>query len=86
MIVSHYDADHLNGLVGALNTMTTDVVYAPDYACDTRVCNSFHNEIVEQNIELIHPKPKKIPLNLKRRQSLFYLRKIIPILKIMIIL
>lgn len=58
MIVSHYDADHLNGLVGALNTMTTDVVYAPDYACDTRVCNSFHNEIVEQNIELIHPKPK----------------------------
>lgn len=55
MIASHYDADHINGLVGALNTVQVDQVYAPDYSCTTRVCNSFDRLIDEKNLKLIHP-------------------------------
>ena len=31
MIASHYDADHLNGLVGALHAFDTETIIAPDY-------------------------------------------------------
>lgn len=54
MIASHYDADHLNGLVGALNTIKTDHVYAPDYTTETRVFKSFESIIKEKGIKLTH--------------------------------
>lgn len=55
VIASHYDADHLNGVVGALNVFPTDKVLAPDYEADSRVYQSFINIINEKQIPLIHP-------------------------------
>lgn len=57
VIASHYDADHLNGVVGALNVYETEKVLAPDYETDTRVFQSFQSVIREKDIPLIHPKP-----------------------------
>ena len=43
MIASHYDADHINGLVGALNTTSVKQVFAPEYTTDTKVFQSFRD-------------------------------------------
>lgn len=41
MIASHYDEDHLAGLIGCLNVFQTDVLIGPDYTTDTEIYNSF---------------------------------------------
>lgn len=55
MIASHYDADHLNGLVGALNTTSVKQVFAPEYTTDTRVFQSFQSTIAEKAIPKEQP-------------------------------
>lgn len=57
VIASHYDADHLNGVVGALNAFQVSQVLAPDYETDTKVFQSFQSVIKEKNIPLSHPAP-----------------------------
>ena len=55
VIASHYDADHLNGVVGALHAFSCGQVLAPDYVTDTRVYESFERVIKEQDIALAYP-------------------------------
>lgn len=55
VIASHYDADHLNGVVGALNAFPADMVLAPNYTTDTKVFQSFLRVTEEKNIPVIHP-------------------------------
>lgn len=55
VIASHYDADHLNGIVGALNVFDVETVIAPDYTTDTRVYESFTEILPEKSIELTYP-------------------------------
>ena len=55
VVASHYDADHINGIVGALNVFECDMVLAPDYVTDTRVYQSFCNVISEKDIALVYP-------------------------------
>lgn len=55
VIASHYDADHLNGIVGALNVFPCKLVLAPDYTADSRVYTSFLDVIEERDIELAYP-------------------------------
>lgn len=55
VIASHYDSDHLNGVVGALNVFSTKQVFAPEYTTDTRVFNSFTSIVKTRKI------PKKQP-------------------------
>lgn len=55
VLVSHYDADHLNGIVGALNAFSCDMVLAPDYVTDSRVYESFYSVVDEKDIELVYP-------------------------------
>lgn len=50
MIATHYDADHLNGLVGVLNVFSVKQVFDANYATDTRVFNSFKTYIKDHNI------------------------------------
>lgn len=57
VIASHYDADHLNGVVGALNVYQADEVLAPDYETDTKVFQSFQSVVKEKGIPLVHPNP-----------------------------
>ena len=56
VVVSHYDADHLNGVVGVLNAFECDQVLAPDYETDTKVYQSYLKVIEEKNIPVEYPK------------------------------
>ena len=56
VIASHYDADHLNGVVGALNVFPAKQVFSPDYTADTRVFNSFQSVINTKSISRNQPK------------------------------
>lgn len=56
VIVSHYDADHLNGVVGVLNAFECKQVLAPDYKTDTKVYQSYLKVIEEKNIPVEHPR------------------------------
>ncbi len=56
VIVSHYDSDHLHGVVGALNAFKTDYVIAPKYEEDTRVYESFVQVVKQKKITKIKPK------------------------------
>lgn len=55
MIASHYDADHINGLVGALNTTTVKQVFGPEYTTDTRVFNSLIDTVASKSIPKEQP-------------------------------
>lgn len=55
VVVSHYDADHLNGIVGALNVFEVSNVIAPDYTTDTRVFESFQEIASEKGLDIILP-------------------------------
>ncbi|NCB00122.1 MAG: MBL fold metallo-hydrolase [Clostridia bacterium] len=55
MIASHYDDDHLNGLVGILHTFPVRQVYDAGYATDTRVYHSFKTFIQDQAIPVSVP-------------------------------
>lgn len=56
IIATHYDADHLNGVVDTLESYDTDVVIAPDYTAESKVYKSFVNLIDEKNINITYPK------------------------------
>lgn len=55
VIASHYDADHLNGIVGALHVFPCKLVLGPDDTADSRVYDSFLNVLEEKDIELVYP-------------------------------
>ncbi len=55
VIVTHYDADHLNGVVGALNVYDADVLFAPDYEADSKIYASFKELIKKKGIEPLNP-------------------------------
>ncbi len=41
MVASHYDSDHIAGLVGILKTSLVDKILLPDYTADSRTYQSF---------------------------------------------
>lgn len=55
MIASHYDADHLNGLVGALHAFDTETIIAPDYEHNSKIYTSFYNTLSEEGKEVTYP-------------------------------
>lgn len=55
VIASHYDADHLNGVVGALHVFPCKLVLGPDDTADSRVYDSFLDVIAEEDVELVYP-------------------------------
>ena len=55
VIATHYDADHLNGVVGALNVFDVENVICPEYTTTTRVYNSFISIIDNKKIKRIQP-------------------------------
>lgn len=57
VIASHYDADHLNGLVGALNHFEVNRLFGPDYSTDSRVYQSFSAKANELQLEVEAPEP-----------------------------
>lgn len=59
MIATHYDGDHLNGLVGVLHAFPVLQVYSANYLTDTRVFNSFKSIIQEKQIPESFPEMKQ---------------------------
>ncbi|MBQ9269751.1 MAG: MBL fold metallo-hydrolase [Oscillospiraceae bacterium] len=57
MIASHYDEDHISGLVGVLSAFEVGHVLAPDYEVDTKIFRSFHDKIRECGLEPDSPNP-----------------------------
>ena len=63
LVASHYDADHINGLVGALNVFNTAQILGPDYETETKIYGSFINKVKELEKEINHPTPgERYPL------------------------
>lgn len=55
VVVSHYDDDHLNGVVGALHAFDCETVIAPDYETDTKIYDSFLSVLAEDDLTPIYP-------------------------------
>ncbi|MCI9079134.1 MAG: MBL fold metallo-hydrolase [Lachnospiraceae bacterium] len=55
IIATHYDADHLNGVVGALDNYDADIVIAPDYKAESKIYNSFTSLLKEKGIKITYP-------------------------------
>lgn len=55
VIASHYDSDHLNGLIGALHVFTVDTVLGPDYVHTSRTYDSFLQAVDGAGLTVIHP-------------------------------
>ncbi len=55
MFVSHYDEDHIAGLVGVLNRIAVRIVIDLDYTADTKIYDSFKAKLVSNGAEEIHP-------------------------------
>lgn len=56
MIVSHYDEDHISGLIGILNTTKVKQVLTPDYSADTDIYKSFRTKLEKSGAKETHPK------------------------------
>lgn len=55
MFVSHYDADHISGLIGVLNTTKVNTVVCPDYTADTKIYGSFMTKLAASGARTVHP-------------------------------
>lgn len=55
VIPSHYDADHLNGIVGVLNTIDVKKILSPDYETDTNIYKSYLSAIKKNGYQEHHP-------------------------------
>ena len=55
VIASHYDSDHISGIVGVLNTIPVESIFGPTYEADTRTYYSLMNKVKENGLEMIMP-------------------------------
>ena len=55
LFVSHYDEDHINGLVGVLNTTEVDTAVTPDYRADSKIYTSFQKMLKQNGAKTVHP-------------------------------
>ena len=55
LVVSHYDSDHLAGIIGVLQEFQVDTVLSPDYTTDTKLYQSYLAALEKANLQEIHP-------------------------------
>lgn len=55
LISSHYDADHVSGLIGCLYAFDVKQVIGSDYVHDSKLYTSFHNAVEKEGIEIEYP-------------------------------
>lgn len=56
VVATHYDADHLGGIVGVLKNFECKQVLAADYQMTTKLYREFLDIVDEKDIEVIYPK------------------------------
>ena len=59
VIASHYDSDHLSGIVGVVNVFSINTLIAPDYETDTPIYDSFLTAAAEKNLPITYPVPNE---------------------------
>ncbi len=57
LAASHFDEDHIAGLVGVLYNFTVDTVLEPDYTADTGIYNSYQKAKNEAGLTGVNPSP-----------------------------
>lgn len=55
ILLSHYDKDHLNGVVGVLNAFDCEEIIAPDYEADSKIYTSYKKAVKRKGYEVIYP-------------------------------
>lgn len=55
LVASHYDSDHIAGLVGVLNTTPVETALTPDYVADTKIYSSFETKLSANGASDVHP-------------------------------
>lgn len=55
MISSHYDSDHVSGLIGCLNAFEVKNVIGSDYEHNSRLYTSFMEAVAEEGLEMQYP-------------------------------
>jgi beta-lactamase superfamily II metal-dependent hydrolase len=55
VIASHYDADHISGLVGVLNVYPVETMLCPDYETDTKIYASLMSKQEANGCAVVHP-------------------------------
>lgn len=55
LVASHYDEDHISGLVGVLHTTPVEQALMPDYTTDTQIYQSLQTVLGEKNVPVIYP-------------------------------
>lgn len=55
VVASHYDSDHINGLIGALNVFSVETVIGPDYVHDSKTYDSFMQTVADCGLPVTHP-------------------------------
>lgn len=55
LISSHYDEDHVAGLVGCVNAFNIENVIGADYVQDTKIYQSFVDGVAAKGLEIQHP-------------------------------
>lgn len=55
MIASHYDEDHIAGLIAILSNYKVSNVFCPDYTKDTKIYKSFKESLIKSKAKIIHP-------------------------------
>lgn len=55
LVASHYDEDHIHGLVGVLKTTDVDTVLDGDYSSDTKIYQSYRSMLASNGAKEIHP-------------------------------
>ncbi|MFW5646991.1 MAG: MBL fold metallo-hydrolase [Acetivibrio ethanolgignens] len=55
VISTHYDADHLSGILGAIKVFPTDLLLGPDYTTDTKLFSSYLKTQKELGLTSVHP-------------------------------
>lgn len=55
LISSHYDSDHLSGLIGVLHTTEVDMVIGADYVHESKTYTSFMNAVGAVGLTVSHP-------------------------------
>lgn len=55
LAASHYDEDHISGLVGVLHTTPVEQALMPYYTTDTQIYQSLQNVLGEKSVPVIYP-------------------------------
>lgn len=55
MVASHYDSDHLGGLLGALQSFSVEAILGPDYEKDSELYRNFTGVAQNQGLSVTHP-------------------------------